>query len=99
MTAQDYCKLVIQSTLQDDDDEDDGYTYGVSWLRLVKVHVDSKKIKGSYPYIFAETLFNLFFLPRITFLYGFLLLKQNQWIRIIHFSYNFEAYLNSLFSL
>ena len=103
MTAQDYWKVVIQSILQHDDDgyidSEENCTVPVSWLGLVMVHVISKKIKRSYPYISAETLFNLSFLSGIIFLYGFLLLTHKQWIRVIHFSYNFEAYLLRLVSL
>ena len=93
MTAQEYWKVIIQH-------DDDGYGYtdsgensacSVSWLGLVMVHVNSKKIKGFYLLITAETLFSLSFLSRITFLYGFLLLTLRQWIRINHFSYNFKS--------
>ena len=103
MTAQDYWKVVIPSTPQDDDDRytdsQGSYTCPVSWLDLVMVHVNPPKIKESYPYISAETLFNMPFLSRITFLYGFILLTQKQWIRIINLPYNFEAYLHRLVSL
>ena len=53
MAALDYWKVVINSTLQHEDD--DGYidseencTCPVSWLCLLMVLVSSKNIKGSY---------------------------------------------------
>lgn len=53
MTAQDYWEVVIQSTQQHNDDgytdSEEDYICPVSWLSLVMVHVNSKKIKGSYP--------------------------------------------------
>ena len=102
MTAEEYWKVVIQSTIQHDDDgygytdSEENCTCSVSWLRLVMVHVNSKKIKGSYLFITAETLFSLSFLSRITFLHEFQLLTLRQWIRIVHFSYNFRStYIDS----
>ena len=52
MTAQDYWEVVIQSTQQHDGDGytdlEEDYTCPVSWLSLVMVHVNSKKITSEF---------------------------------------------------
>lgn len=51
MTGEEYWKVVIQPTLQHDDDRymnsEENCSCPVSWLGLI--HVNSKEIKRSYP--------------------------------------------------